>query len=136
MTYLQRLHALDIDFREARETAGLRQIGARTIVLRRESMPAMLERNGTDRKAVPSDTQSQLLRCAECKASYTLSFTDDEFRLVGDEWNDERLHRMALEKIADEHPAHFTAKFMWKAVGVGPEFRWLEADSIAASNSL
>jgi hypothetical protein len=97
-------------------------------------MPAMLERNGPDRKAVPSNMQ--LLRCAKCKASYTLSFTDDEFRLVGEEWNDERLHRMALEKIADEHPAHFTAAFMWKAVGGGPEFRWLEDDSIAARKAL
>jgi hypothetical protein len=99
-------------------------------------MPAMLERNGTDRKAVPSGSQSQLLRCAECKASYTLSFTDDEFRLVGDEWNDEKLHRMALEKIADEHPAHFAATFIWKVVGGGPEFRWLEAGSIAAGKTL
>jgi len=43
---------------------------------------------------------------------------------------------MALEKIADEHPAHFTAAFMWKAVGGGPEFRRLEDDSIAARNVL
>ena len=99
-------------------------------------MPAMLERNGTDRKTVPSDIQRQLLRCTECEASYTLFFTDDEFRLVVDEWNDERLHRMALEKIADEHPTHSTATFMWKAVGGGPEFRWLEADSIAARKAL
>jgi hypothetical protein len=99
-------------------------------------MPAMLQRNGTDREAVPSDIQRQLLRCTECQASYTLSFTDDEFRLVGDEWNDERLRRMALEKIADEHPAHFTAAFMWKAVGGGPEWDWFGADSIAASKAL
>jgi hypothetical protein len=122
-------------FREkAGETAGLRQNVARRIVLWRESMPAMLERNGPDRNPVPSNMQ--LLRCTECHASYTLSFTDDEFRLVGDEWNDERLHRMALEKIADEHPAHSTAVFMWKAVGGGLEFGWLEADSIAARKPL
>jgi hypothetical protein len=100
-------------------------------------MSAMLERNRTSGKAVPSNIPPrQLLRCAECDASYTLSFTDDEFRLVGDERNDERLRRTALEKIADEHPAHFTATFMWKAVGGGPECRWLEADSIAARKAL
>jgi hypothetical protein len=43
---------------------------------------------------------------------------------------------MALEKIADEHPAHFTAAFMWKAVGGGSEFGWLEDDSIAARKAL
>ena len=100
-------------------------------------MPATLERNGTEGEAVPSNISSkQLLRCAKCKASYTLSFTEDEFRLVGDEWNDERLRRMALEKIADEHPAHFTATFVWKAISGGPECRWLETDSIAARKAL
>jgi hypothetical protein len=73
----------------------------------------------------------------ECNVSYTLAYNSEEaLRMVGAERNDDRMRRTALEEIEGSHPTHFTNTYMWKAVGNGPECRWMEADTMAARKAL
>lgn len=97
-------------------------------------MAATLERNGIDGKSTPSNVSAkEVIRCsAGCETSYTLSFTDDEIRMVGSENNVDKMRRTAVELIKNAHPDHIRKFYLWKAIGTGPECRWEEADRLAA----
>jgi hypothetical protein len=97
-------------------------------------MTAMLEL-GKSNSNLPA---REVITCAHtgCEFSYTLSYTDDEIRMAGTEKNVEKMRRMAVEIIGDAHPPHLTKTYLWKAVGQGPECRWMEADSAAARAAL
>lgn len=98
-------------------------------------MPAMLERNGKDGKPTPSNLPpKEVIHCSldGCEISYTLSYTDDEFRMVGTENNVDKMRRTAIELAENEHSTHLTKTYLWK----GPERGWLEADSLAARAAL
>jgi len=96
-------------------------------------MAATLERNGIDGKGTPSNVPpKEVIHCSGCETSHTLSFTDDEIRMVGSENNLDKMRRTAIELIKKEHPDHSRKFYLWKAVGAGPECRWEEADRLAA----
>jgi hypothetical protein len=101
-------------------------------------MTAMLDRKWSEVKSSSNLPLRADLHCpfAGCNVSYALSYTDDEFRVIGKETNEDRMRRMALDQIKKDHPAHLTVTFLWKAVGQGPECRWSEADSLAARKAL
>ena len=102
-------------------------------------MAAMLERNAKDRKAAPSNVPPrEVIHCPlrGCKTSYTLSFTENEFRMVGSETNMGRMRSTAVELIRGEHPFHFTKTYLWKAMEVGPKCGWCAADSLVAYAAL
>jgi len=67
-----------------------------------------------------------------CECSYTLSFTDDENFLAGNELNVATVRRLAVSLIEKAHPVHRTKNFIWK----GAESGWVEADSKAARMGL
>jgi len=102
-------------------------------------MAAMLERTGKDGKPTPGNLPpKEVIGCPHdgCEFSYTLFYTDDENRMVGPEKNLDKMRRMAAELVQNEHPAHFTKTYLWKAIGKGHECRWFEADSPAARAAL
>ncbi len=66
-------------------------------------MAAMLERNGKDGKATPSNVPPrEVVRCPHggCEISYTLSYTDDENFMRGSEKNVTTMTRMAANLAA------------------------------------
>jgi hypothetical protein len=102
-------------------------------------MAAMLERNGKDGKPTPANLpQREVVHChnSGCEVSYTLFYTDDENHTVGSVRNLDKLWTSAVELIKSEHPPHFTKTYLWKAIGAGPECRWVEADTQAARAAL
>lgn len=103
-------------------------------------MGASLDINGQDGKpTVVSNIPAQkAIRCPYngCEISYTLSYTGDEYRMVGSENNVAIMERKAVKLIEKEHPVHSTKTFMWKAIGNGPECEWRAADSLAARKGL
>jgi hypothetical protein len=69
----------------------------------------MLERNGTNGKATPSNVPPrEVIRCPHdgCEISYTLSYTDDENYISGSERNVDRMRRMAAELVQNGRVAH------------------------------
>lgn len=102
-------------------------------------MAAMLERNGKDGKPTPSNLPArEVIRCAQdrCDCSYTLCYTDDEYRMVGAENNVDKMHRTVVDLVSNTHPGHSTKVYLWKAIRKGPECGWLEADSLAVRAAL
>ena len=104
-------------------------------------MAATLDRNGKDGKKPVIDSgvpSREVIRCplGGCETSYTLSYTNDEIRMVGTENNVDKMRRTAVELIKNGHADHSTKIYLWKAVGSGPECRWFEADSPAARAAL
>ena len=52
--------------------------------------------------------------------------------MSGGELNTEKMRRVAIDIVENEHPSHFTKIYIWK----GLERGWLEADSLAARRML
>jgi hypothetical protein len=102
-------------------------------------MAAMLERNGRNGKPSPSNLpHREIVHCHrdDCESSYTLFYTDVEDYAVGSVKNVYKMRASAVELIRNDHPSHFTKTYLWKAIGAGPECRWVEADSLAARAAL
>jgi hypothetical protein len=102
-------------------------------------MAAMLERNGKDRKPAPGNIPAkEIVPCSigDCDVSYTLSYTDDENFMRGNERNVDVISRTAAERVEEGHPAHTARLYLWKAVGEGSWCRWFEADSLAARRAI
>ena len=93
-------------------------------------MAATLGRNGKDEKSTPSNIPvREIIRCSsgECEYSYVLCNTDDEQFLSGRELNTQKMYRLAVALIENEHPDHITKNHVWKGAKRG----WGGLDSMA-----
>jgi hypothetical protein len=93
-------------------------------------MAATLERHARDGKPTPSNIPSkETIPCSNsgCAFSYTLSYTEDENFLSGNELNTAKMRRLVVALIESTHPAHLTKIYIWK----GAEHVWSPAPSQA-----
>lgn len=96
-------------------------------------MAAMLERNGPDGKpsvVLPSSlTNREVVKCSDCSVSYTLAYGAAENRVQEGQNVPTVMRRRANELIAESHPSHLTATFVWGGIKNG----WLDKEQATAA---